>query len=295
MVPEEDQHHRPVQLLQSLGQLDHGLDGGVHPLEIVVPDVAALCGHAGVGGGEILHPGGIGRLVGTVVLIGHGEGEAGALCRALGQLGEQLQDQNVVRVVDGAGGVYQRTIVVLGEPAVLKAQIVVHVLPVIEPAVPRVAEKGLIALVPEIPHIGVGVPAEVVVLGVAGQKAPLAVHRAPGKDVGQQPAGHPLLRQRVPGVIHPGSVRVAGHKVKIGQVAEGLQHDAHHGHLLVRRDVRIGERPQQGLGLGPVIARGRGRKHVPHTVQKGVQTALGHKDLHVGPGVDILGIVRGLI
>ena len=266
VVPKEHQHHRLVQTVQVLGQLVHGGDGLPHPGEIVVPDVAALLVQTAALGGDVLGDGRGGPLIGAVVLIGHGEGEAGAVGYPLLQLSEQLVGENIVGVIDGAGGVHQIAIVVLGEPAVLKAQIAVHVLAVIEPAVARVAEKGLIALVPEVPHIGVGVPAEVVVRGVAGQKAPLAVHRAPGEDVGQQPAGHALVGQLMPLLIYLGHGGLACHKVKVGQVAEGLQHNAHDGHLLVRRDVLVGKLRQHGLGRLGVIPRGRRGEHVPHAV-----------------------------
>ena len=58
-------------------------------------------------------------------------------------------------------------------------------------------KKGVIALLPEIPDIGVSGLAEVLVLSVAGEKAPLAVHRAAREDIGQQVAGDGLRLQVV--------------------------------------------------------------------------------------------------
>ena len=50
-------------------------------------------------------------------------------------------------MVDGGLGVHQGAVVVGGEPLALKAQIIVHILPVIEPAVAGVYGKCVIAYI----------------------------------------------------------------------------------------------------------------------------------------------------
>ena len=286
MISEEDQHHRLLHGLQLLRQPHHGVHGVGYPVEVVVPDVAALLAEAGVGGGQVLHRGGEGGLIGPVVLVGHGEGEAGAILHLVLQLVGQLGHQNVVRVVDGRQGRDQRLVVVVGEPLLLKAQVFVDVLAVIEPAVARVAEHGLVALAAEVPDVGVGGLAEVVVGGIAGEEAPLAVHGASGEDVGEQVARHRLLLQLVPRLVGLHHRLGLSQNRQVGEVAEGLQHDAHDADLLLRGDVLVGEGRQQGLGVSLVVAlRGCG-EHLPEGVEEGVDTALGHKDLHIGPLVD---------
>ena len=73
-------------------------------------------------------------------------------------------------------------------------------------------KKGVIALLPEIPDIGVSGLAEVLVLSVAGKKAPLAVHRAAREDIGQQVAGDGLLLQ----VVERGIDRLDGGLLRQG-------------------------------------------------------------------------------
>ena len=145
---------------------------------------------------------------------------------------------------------------------------------------------GLIALAVKVPHIGVGGLGEVLVLAVSGEESPLGVHRAAGEDVGEQVAGHRLLLQLVPGLVdrlHRLMVRQGG---EVGEVAEGLQHDAHHIDLLLLRDVRLGVGLQDGLGrLGVVPLRGMGDQ-VLNGVEKGVDRAVGEVCLRVDPGVD---------
>ena len=73
---------------------------------------------------------------------------------------------------------------------------------------------------------------------------------------------------------------------EVGEVAEGLQHDAHHIDLLLLRDVRLGVGLQDGLGrLGVVPLRGMGDQ-VLNGVEKGVDRAVGEVCLRVDPGVD---------
>ena len=177
---------------------------------------------------------------------------------------------------------------VFGEPVLLKAQESVDVLPVIEPAEARVPPPGLIALPVKVPHIGVHIVSELLILAVPSQEAPLRVHRAPGEDVGQQVAGDTLLLQGVPGSIYLLYVLLFGQSRKISEVAEGLQHDPHHADFFVLRDRLLGEALQGGGSHRLLIPLRRHRKHILHTVQEWIQDAVGDKDLGVRPGVDQL-------
>ena len=224
-----------------------------------------------------------------MVLVGDGEGEARAQGRTLPKLILQLPDQDGVGLPDRGHRVYKGAVVVFREPVVLKAQILIDILPVIEPPVARMAAEGLIALIPEIPDIGAGGGTEIVMLRIAGEEGPLGVHRSPGEDVGQQIAGDGPGLQLVPGGVDLGHPLLAGQNLKIGEVAEGLQHDSHNRYLLTLRDAAVGVCVHLGGGLGLAVAGGGRGEHILEGVQEGIDTALGYKDLHVGPRVDKLG------
>ena len=85
-------------------------------------------------------------------------------------------------------GIDQLAEAAVSKGALIKAEVFVHVLPVIEPAVAGVAVKRVIALRLEVPDIGVGAGAEVLVAAVAGEEAPLGIRRAAREDVRQQTA-----------------------------------------------------------------------------------------------------------
>ena len=93
MVAKEDQYHRLVQLLQSLGQLRHRPDRPADSVQVVVQNIAARLRQAGPGGGEIGGPVGGGVGVGAVVLVGDREGKARPLGGPVLQLPQQLLDQ----------------------------------------------------------------------------------------------------------------------------------------------------------------------------------------------------------
>ena len=77
------------------------------------------------------------------------------------------------------------------------------------------AAEGLITLVPEIPDVGVGGRAKILVGGVAGEEGPLGIHRAAGKNVGQQVAGDGLFLQGVPGGVDLEHALLAGQRLEV--------------------------------------------------------------------------------
>ena len=290
MVPKKDQHKGLGPGVQLPSQPLHGGQGAGDIGHIVVEHVAGLRRPAGVPRGQEDLLGG-GSLIGAVVLIADGEGEPGA---RFPQSVQNTVHQRLVGAHHGIHRVHQRPGVVLGEPALLKAQVLVDILAVVEPAVAGVVKKGVIALLPEIPDIRVSGLAEVLVLSVAGEKAPLAVHRAAREDIGQQVAGDGLLLQ----VVERGIDRLDGGLLRqggeVGQVTEGLQHHPDHVDPAVRRDVLVWIPGEQGGGLLRVVVLRRGGEHVLHAVQKGVEAAPGDKDLHIRPGGD-MGVVGGAV
>ncbi len=172
-----------------------------------------------------------------------------------------------------------------------KAQVLVDVLPVVEPVVAGVHPLHRVALGAEVPGVGVGVAPEGAQRAAAGEEAPLGVHRAPGENIGHQGAGHPFGFQRVPGGIDVGGE--LGHP-KPGEVVIGLQHDAHHVDLLALRDVGVGIAAQKLRGLLRPAARG-GRIHGGgDAVEKGIEKAPGQILLGGGPAVDQPFIIGGV-
>ena len=288
MVPEEDQHHGLLHLLQPVGHGSHGGDGDVDAVEVVVEDVAGLLGQAGFLRVQVDLAAGVARLIGAVVLVAHGEGEHGAVVglQLVLKVVHDLLHEQVVRVPDGPHRVHQLFVVVLTEPVLLKAQVLVDVLAVIEPGVARVAAPGGVALVAQVPDIGVHGGAEVLVLAVAGEEAPLAVHGAAGEDVGEQIARHRFLLQLMPGLVNLPHAPLLPQGLKVGEVAEGLQHHPNHVHLLVLGDVLVLILGQHLFAhTGGVALWGRGQ-HVLAAVQKGIDHPVGQEGLGVRPLVD---------
>ena len=105
-----------------------------------------------------------------------GEGEIGlAGGLVFLEIAVDLREKNGVLRVDGGGA---GLVVPLVIAVPLKAQIAVDILAVVEPLIVGVAALHRVALIPEVPDIGVGGGAEILVGGEAGEEGPLGIHRS---------------------------------------------------------------------------------------------------------------------
>ena len=82
---------------------------------------------------------------------------------------------------------------------------------------------------------------------------------------------------------HGGDIRQHG---IVRQVAERLEHDAHHRDLFPLRDVRRFVLRKRRARLLLAVALRRVWEHFLHAVNKGIHRSLGNVDLHVRPRVD---------
>ena len=222
------------------------------------------------------------RLVGAVPLIGDVEAEIGdGLVAALVELVEHRE----VGAVVGDVAVRPLGKIVFAEEVVFKAEVLVDVFAVVEPGVAGVRAGRVIAVLPEVPHIGVGRRDEVVdaAVGQPGEKFPFAYAGVARENIGHQRAG---IAHRLQLAVL--AVDVA-HKVQVfkaGEVVVRLQHDGDHVDPLVRGDRLVGAGVERGLRAARVIAVGRGVERVLDGVQKRVDKALGDELVVLGIGVD---------
>ena len=284
MVAEEHEHHGGIARVQLLRQTDIFADRFIHAEEVVVEHITALLRPAACFGRNI----GNGALrfgVGAVILIAHREGEQRRAVRRV-EVGEQVVRELLVGMPHGDVGVDQLAEAVFRENAPVKAEVVVHALAVIEPAVAGVRVVRRIALRREVADVGADRAAVFVVLARAGEEAPLGIHGAAREDVREQAAGEALLLERVPGGIDLLHRVKAGEGVKVGQVAERLEHHAHDGDLLPLRNVFIGEGRKQRLRRAGIVALRLFGEQLRHRVQEGKRKAAGKIDLVVRPDID---------
>ena len=167
VVAEEHEHHRGITRVQLLRQTDIFADRFIHAEEVVVENITALLRPAACFGRNI----GNGALrfgVGAVILIAHREGEQGRAVRRV-EVGEQVVRELLVGMPHGDVGVDQLAKAVFRENAPVKAEVVVHALAVIEPAVAGVRVVRRIALRREVADVGAGRAAVFVVLARAGE------------------------------------------------------------------------------------------------------------------------------
>ena len=229
-----------------------------------------------------------------MVLIRHGEEKQRIAILALRiKVAQQIVHKHAVGVEHRRRGVNQLAEAAVGKGAFVKAEVFVHVLPVIEPAVAGMTVERIIALLLEVPDVGVGAGAEVLVVAVAGEEAPFGVRRAAGEDVCQEAARYAAafqLVQRGVDLRHGGDIRQHG---VVRQVAEGLKHDADDRDLLLFRDVRRLIRRKRCERIFFIITLRRIGEHLLHAVNERIDRALGYVDLHVRPGID-KAVVRGL-
>ena len=109
----------------------------------------------------------------------------------------QIDDFGQQHFVHSDIAVGKLPIVIFHKIIILKAQIAVDVFPVVEPLEAGVTAFHSIALVPEIPGIGIGILPEILELAEARQKTALRIDGAAGKDIGDQIAGNSFLLQLV--------------------------------------------------------------------------------------------------
>ena len=143
MVAEEDQHHRGAVIPERVRHGEQVFAGVLYGAEIVVEYVIrlrrALAGPVPLA--PVIAVGG----VGTVPLIGYGEVKVRHIRVTLFIQCYDVGQKDIV-ICDGA--VRQVGIPVLEELVVLKAQVGVHVFPVIEPIIAGVAACDIISVVP---------------------------------------------------------------------------------------------------------------------------------------------------
>ena len=281
MVAEEDEHHRLLlcsELVDELLQLHVTIHDGRH---VVVHGVFALLG---VVPGEVVHGAvALGGGIGPVALDVDAEGEVGLAGILVGlEVAVDLRQEDAVLRQIGLG---QILIVPLQEAVALKAQIAVEVLAVVEPLVVGMAALHGVALLAEIPDIGVGIAAVVADLVVPGEEAPLAVHSAASKDVGHQVPVVALLLQLVVEGVAAG---VQALNIIPGEVHIGLPHEGDDIYLPVLRDIRIGIGSQQLLRRIFRVAFGRSFHHLRNTVDKWVEKTVRDVVLGGGPLVKVL-------
>ena len=286
VVPKHHQYDGLIRGTESVYHVRQVPLGGHHRAQVVGQDIPGGVVKPRIGEKVLrLPPPALPVPVGAVPLVGDGEGEQRRVLLQLLQDGPGEVGQEPV-VVENRVCAVHRAEVVLREAVGVEAQVGIHILPVVKPVVAGVAAGGPVALALEVAYVGGGVPPVVVIpVGHAGEEGPLGIDGAPGEDVGEQGAGIALRLQGV-----PDSVYVLGELdlLKLGEVGEGLQHDAHKVHLFVLRDGGVLILGQPPLRLPLVIAlRGAG-EGVLHAVQKGVEQAPGHILLGDRPLVDML-------
>ena len=152
-----------------------------------------------------------------------------------------------------------------------------------------------VALIAKVAGVRPDIVAQVAEVGHAGDVTALGVHRAGGKDVGDESARVADLLQIVPRLVRTLFVFAQLDIGKLGQIVEALKHDRHNIDLLVFRDVGIGVRLEHSLCVGILVAFGLTLDRVRQTVQEGIDKALGQIDLGGRPLVDIVLVLRPLV
>ena len=288
MVPEGHQHHRLRRCPQPVDecrQLPVRLHNGSH---VGVHGVSALRGIL-LPGKVLLRPGVPGG-VGAVALDVDGEGETGLpRLPALFQVGVDLRQQNGVLRIDRLG---HPVIVPLQIPVLLKPQIPVDVLPVIEPLVIGMAPLDGVPLLPEIPGVGVGIPPKIPQLIISGQEAPLRINGASGKDIGHQIAGIAL---RLQGVIEIVPAGVQPRHAVTGEIHIGLPHEPHEADFPLLRNIRVRIFLQKLRRLCLVVPRRRHLHKIGNAVEEGIPEAMGDVILCGAPLVEVAEVPGVLI
>ena len=279
VVPEEDQDHRLLYVPEGVDHLLHPQAGIPDAPEVVVDDVIIAVTQPALGDID-LRKIGIVRRVGAVVLVGHVEGEDGALLQGCQDMLRHIRQEH--RVLWDP--IHKVRIVVLDEAVVRDTQVRVDIEPVVEGFVARVGALDGVALAFEVPGIAPGGPPEALQRGKARQYAPLRVDGAAGEDIGQQPTVEALGLE---GVVFGVGVHAGDLIRDLGQVAEGLQLGQDDADLLLPGDIRGGVRRQDRLGgIGVVALRRRGQG-VGDGVQERIDAAPGDIAVGVDPRVQL--------
>ena len=288
MVSEEEQHDRLPALFQLLRQAHHLADRFAHAVEIVVEDMARLLCPVHALCREDLLAGDL-RVVRSVVLIGHGKREQRRIVlRAAVKLPEKVIDQNAVRMEQRRHRLDQLAESVLGKEALVKAEIFVDMLAVIEPLIARMLVQGIVALSGKIPDVGIRRLSERFIGAVSRERAPLRVHRAAGKNVRQQSAGHGALLQLVQRRIDLLHLLILRKRRKFGKIAERLAHDADHRDLFVLRNIGVLIRRVELFRLLLIVLLRRCGDRVLNAVDERIDAAVRDVVLHLGPRVELL-------
>ena len=286
MVSEEDEDDGFIARFQLLRHAAHFVDRAANAGKVVVDDAAGLHRPAGLFGRGIFLPVGLGG-VGAVVLIRNREEEEGiVLRRARVDILEQVVYKYPVRAVERVGNGDEVAKARVVEYALVKAEVLVHVAAVIKPAVAGVAVERVVALRLKVADIGVDGAAELLVLAVAREVAPLGVHRAAGEDIGEKVSRNAALFQLVQRLVDLVDRADIVEHGEIRQVGEGLEHDADDGDLLSLRDILILIGRERAARLALAVAARRVGEHVLHAVEEGIGRAAREVDLRFRPGVD---------
>ena len=150
------------------------------------------------------------------------------------------------------------------------------------------AAVGGVALLAQIPDVGVGVLPVILELRIAREEAPFGVDGAAAENI----------RHEVSGIAF--ALKLVIRRVNIldalepqqREIAEGLKLNGDYVDPLILRDIRIGIRGKRSLGLGLVIAVGREIHRRADAVNEGIDKAL--RAVHVvgRPAVCVLKVFR---
>ena len=293
MIPKEHDDHRLFFLPEVIKEGRQVLIGVPDRTQIVFQNALLAVGElaiAVINKGILGAPPTLRTVIGAMALVAHIEGKigfAGFLVVFIEP--DDLREKHLVHGHFSAG---ELLIIIFHKVIVFKPQVPVDIFPVIEPLETGVAALHRIALIPEVPRVGIGVGAEIAQLAVAGEEAPLGVHRAPGEDIGHKVSGNAFLLQLVVFLI---GVIGQIHLFKPAEIVVGLQHDGDHIDLFVLGDVGVLIIFHEGRGGILVVALGRTINGVGNAVEEGIDKASGNIDLGVRPGADEFRVVGGCI
>ena len=281
MVAPEHHHHGCFVIPQGIQKLQHSVARIPHGAQIVVHDVVIVVTHIFIisrGVPSAAAPFHSISGIGSVSLIGNVEVKHRLpLCRSLLIQPQHFRQSHLVISNCAAG---QFRIVVIEEQIFFKSQPRHNIPPIVKPFVAGVAAGGPIALVPEIPNIGVGIFPEIPELIVPGEGAALRINGAPGKNIGNQIAG---IAFRLNLMIRSVHIAADALDAQIGEIVERLQLESNDVHFLVRRNFFIGVLTEQLLRrLAGISLRGRIHRR-GNAVEKRVHKSPGNHALGGGP------------